>query len=589
MLGSSDRRFSRARCGGIAVALVIALVILQLVIVGMVAAGARDQSLSVHRTESVRTFYAAESGVAMSMRELAVGVDEDGDGTIGSVSNDGSDVSGPVLLGARIGTELIPIDTTTGEVVALGIATEAARSVRATYLRTPAGGGAGGAGLAGEFFARSTSLSSLSGVDWSAPPSATGPVPFVNFTGVADSSNPFWNSGPTTRYGVRLRGRIVIPQDGTWTFRLGSDDGSRLLIDGVQVINYDGLHSYGTRTGTATLSAGEHDIEVLFFENTGNHGLTLAWQGPGVPTMAIVPPSAFVLDEAPSPEFPPIAVSEFVHLWGDNSANAAFIDGFDAAAGPYSGGAALTDRLLVATNSTASQRVQMSGKAQIRGSLQVGPGGNPASVVALWGGSEITEGASARPVAAAVHRIIDPFATLPASEGSRTYTSSMTISSHRTFQDLSVWGNNTVVTITGNVVIRCTGSFNIGDGVQFELASGATLAMFVAGDVNIYKQAQINFNTGDPSRCWLFMSGTDRRLQLTDRAKLVAHVRNPKGTLELWGNSNPGSELYGTYHGKSLTMGDKTRIHADVSLLQGGAGSGGPGGTMSITGWAIAP
>jgi hypothetical protein len=151
-----------------------------------------------------------------------------------------------------------------------------------------------------------------------------------------------------------------------------------------------------------------------------------------------------------------------------------------------------------------------------------------------------------------------------------------------------VWGSNTVVTIVGDVVIRCTGSFNIGDGVRFELASDATLTMFVAGDVNIYQHAQINFNTGDPSRCWLFMSGADRRLQLTDQAKLVAHVRNPMGSLELWGNANPGSELYGTYHGKSLTMGDRTRFHADVSLLQVG-GSGGGSRSVTVGSWSLEP
>lgn len=583
------RRALCLRRGGIAVALVIVLIILQLVVVGMVAAGAREQSLSIHRSESLRTFYSAEAGIAMSLHELAAAEDADGDGMIGSISNDGSDETGPLLLGSRLNTELTPNDPATGEIVSLGSATQAAREVRVAYSINSTGSGGGGAGLAGEFFARNTSISSLAGVDWTAIPSATGPVPFVNFASVADSSNPFWNSGPTTRYGVRLRGRIVIPQDGLWTFRLGSDDGSRLLIDGTQIINYDGLHSYGTRTASATLTAGEHDIEVLFFENSGSHGLTLAWQGPGVPAMSTVPPTAFVLSSAIDPEFPPVVVSDLVDIRGDNSANAAFIDGYDASIGPYSSGAAIGDRLLVVTNATASQRVQMSGRASIRGSLQIGPGGNPATVVSLSGQSEITGGTSARSIAAAVHRTIEPYVTMPASEGSKTFTSSLTISSHRTFQDLSVWGNSTVVTITGNVVIRCTGNFNIGDGVRFELATGATLALFIAGDVNIYKQAQINFNTGDPSRCWLFMSGTDRRLQLTERAKLVAHVRNPNGSLELWGNGNPGSELYGTYHGKSLTMGDKSRIHADLSLLSGDGSADETTNVVTVSEWSIAP
>lgn len=586
-----DRRVvGPSRRGGVAVALVVALVILQLIVVGMVVAGSRDQALSVHRAESLRALYAAEAGLGMSARELALGEDEDGDGTVGSISADGSAATGPVLLGSRISSELRPIDSTSGEIVSGARATQASRQIRAAYHIPTSSGGSGGAGLAAQFFALASAPSNLASVNWSAAPSATGPVPYVYFLNAADASNPFWNSGPMTRYGVRLTGLIEVPQSGLWTFRLGSDDGSRLLINGEQVINHDGTHSYSTRNGSVNLTAGRHAIEILFFENGGNHALTLAWQGPGVPTMSPVPPSAFSLDVPPSPEFPPIALSGTLHVWGDNSATAAFIDAFDASAGMYGGANVLGDRLVVATNSTASQCVQMSSRASIRGSLQIGPGGNPASAVALWGNSQVTGGVSARSTAVGVHRIIDPYVTMPASQGSQTFTSSFTINSNRTYQDLSVWGNNTVVTIVGDVVIRCTGNFSIGDRVAFQLAAGATLTLYVGGDVNIYNRATINMNTGDPSRCWLFMYGADRRLQLTERAKLVAHVRNPKGSMELWGNSDPGSELFGTFHGRNVTMGDKTRIHADISLLRSGSGGGGGSGEgVTITAWSQEP
>ncbi len=577
------------RRGGIAVALVMALVILQLIIVGMVVAGSRDQALGVHRAESLRTLYAAESGLSMSMRELASESDEDGDGTIGSVSADGVVDTGVLLLGSRINTSLIPVDENSGEIISESLASQASRRIRATYLRPSSSSSGGGGGFAAEFFALSSAPSNLASVNWSAAPSATGPVPYVYFLNAADASNPFWNSGPTTRYGVRLTGMIEVPQSGLWTFRVGSDDGSRLLINGAQVINHDGAHSYSTREGTVNLDAGSHSIEILFFENAGNHGLTLAWQGPGVASMTTIPPSAFFLDAAPTPEFPPIAVRDFVQIWGDGTADAAYIDAFDASAGAYGGANIISDRLLLATNATANQRVQMSGLAQVRGSLQIGPGGNPASTVALWSGSQITGGSSARSMAVGVHRIIDPYVTMPATVGSQTYTTSFTINSHRTFQDLSIWGTGTVVTIVGNVIIRCTGSFNIGDTVELQLAAGATLTMYVAGDVNIYNQARVNANTGDPSRCWIYLTGSSRKLQMTDRTKLAAHVRNPKGAMEMYGNYTPGSEFFGTFHGVSLTMTDRTRFHADISLHAAGSGEGGPSGGVSVTSWSLEP
>lgn len=581
----------RHRRGGAAVAIVLALVVLQLVVVGMVVAGSREQALGVHRAESLRSLYAAEAGVQMALRELATGVDEDGDGTVGSISADGQSATGPLLLGARISSELQSAGPGSGEVISRALGTRAQRQVRVAYSLPATGASGGGAGLAAEFFALADAPNNLASVDWNAPPSAIGPIPFINFASASSSSNPFWNSGPTTRYGVRARGSINIPQTGSWTFTLGSDAGSRLLIGGSQVIDHDGLHTFGTMAGTVDLEAGSHEFEALFFENTGNHGLTLAWQGPGAASSTIVPPSAFSSGSGFTVPIPPIALADTLYIWGDNSATAAFIDGFSAAAGPYGGANILTDRLLVATNATGSQRVQMTQRAQIKGSLHVGPGGNPASVVVLYSNAQITGGSSARPVAVGIHRHIDPWVSMPATSGSVTWTSSQTIATNRTFQDLSAWGSNTVITISGNIAIRCTGNFQIGDQVRIELTPGSTLALFVAGDVNIYNQAQLNVNTGDPGRCWVFMSGDARRIQMTDKAKLVAHVRNPKGSLEMWGTGSPGSELFGTYHGRTMTIGDKSRFHGDVSLYESsGMGGGGSGsGSPAVTAWTLEP
>lgn len=583
----------RARRGGAAVAVVIALVILQLVVVGMVVAGSRDQALGAPRAESLRSLYAAEAGVQMALRELAVGADEDGDGTIGSISADGQGETGPQLLGSRINVALESDEPSSGELVALGAGSRSERQLRVAYSLPATGGTGRGSGLAAEFFALGSAPTSLASVNWNATPSAIGPVPFVNFASVSSSNFALWSGGPTQNYAVRLRGLIDMPQAGEWTFTLGSDAGSRLLINGEVVVDHDGLHGFSTRSGDVELEAGPQEIEILFFESSGNHGLSLAWRGPGVSSTTIVPPSALVQGDGALPDFPPIALIDTLYVWGDNSATAAHIDGFSASAGEYGGANVLTDRLLVATNATGSQRVQMSQRAEVRGRLHVGPGGNPSSVVATWSNSEITGGASARPVAVGIHRELEPWVTMPASSGSITYTSSQTFSSHQTFQDLSVWGNATVITISGNIVIRCTGNFQIGDQVRFELTPGSTLALFVAGDVNIYNRAEVNLNTGDPSRCWIFMTGDTRRLQLTERAKLVAHVRNPYGSLEMWGTYTPGSEFYGTFHGRTMAIGDKTGFHGDVSLFEssvgGGGGGGGGGGAPAITAWSQEP
>ncbi|MCI2228204.1 proprotein convertase P-domain-containing protein [Polaribacter sp. MSW13] len=79
-------------------------------------------------------------------------------------------------------------------------------------------------------------------------------------------------------YSIRYSGYINIATADTYTFYLNSDDGSKLYIDGIEVVNNDGLHGAGAYiTGTSALNAGLHEIKVLFFENIGAHSLKVQY------------------------------------------------------------------------------------------------------------------------------------------------------------------------------------------------------------------------------------------------------------------------------------------------------------------------
>ena len=88
--------------------------------------------------------------------------------------------------------------------------------------------------------------------------------------------------GDTDSFSIRFTGFINITTAGSYTFYTTSDDGSKLYIDGVQIVNNDGNHGSQERNGSVTLTTGFHDIEVLFFENTGGENLSVQYQGPSI-------------------------------------------------------------------------------------------------------------------------------------------------------------------------------------------------------------------------------------------------------------------------------------------------------------------
>lgn len=105
---SASRSSSRRRRGAAAIIVVVLLLIMNLIILTLVLGGARDLDLSLQRLDTVRSFYAAEGGMNMAIRELMVDADDDGDGTIGSISDDADDNTDPTIGVARVVVTIVP-------------------------------------------------------------------------------------------------------------------------------------------------------------------------------------------------------------------------------------------------------------------------------------------------------------------------------------------------------------------------------------------------------------------------------------------------------------------------------------------------
>jgi len=85
----------------------------------------------------------------------------------------------------------------------------------------------------------------------------------------------------TNHFYARWTGVIKIAKDGKYKFYTNSDDGSRLAIDGKQVVDNGGLHAMEEKDGDVELKAGNHDIKIEYFENDGDHGCIVSWEPAG--------------------------------------------------------------------------------------------------------------------------------------------------------------------------------------------------------------------------------------------------------------------------------------------------------------------
>lgn len=91
-------------------------------------------------------------------------------------------------------------------------------------------------------------------------------------------------------FSVRWTGQIKADFAETYSFSTLSDDGVRVLIDGVAVIENFTNHSPAVDVGDVALSVGWHDIVIEYYENGGGAQLHLSWSSPSLPE-EIVPES----------------------------------------------------------------------------------------------------------------------------------------------------------------------------------------------------------------------------------------------------------------------------------------------------------
>ncbi|HSC01321.1 MAG TPA: PA14 domain-containing protein, partial [Burkholderiaceae bacterium] len=139
----------------------------------------------------------------------------------------------------------------------------------------------GGTGLSGSYFNNTTLsgtavLTRIEAIDFNWGTGSPG-------TGVAANN-----------FSVRWTGTVLAPITGAYRFQTQSDDGVRVWVNGVQLINNWKDHSATTNTSpTINLVGGQrYSVKVEYYEKGGSAVMRLRWLTPGTSSYVAVPPTS---------------------------------------------------------------------------------------------------------------------------------------------------------------------------------------------------------------------------------------------------------------------------------------------------------
>jgi hypothetical protein len=93
-------------------------------------------------------------------------------------------------------------------------------------------------------------------------------------------------------FSARFVGNLRVDRSGPYGFQIDADDGATLVIDG-KVIGQCVINKFNTFPTSVELSAGDHPIEIRYFQLGGGDALNVFWQPPGG-ELGLIPPHCLV-------------------------------------------------------------------------------------------------------------------------------------------------------------------------------------------------------------------------------------------------------------------------------------------------------
>ena len=156
------------------------------------------------------------------------------------------------------------------------------------------------AGLAAELWLGSPTVTSLSLTEaqsiWTTPPTRRCTLATA---AVLEANNSVANMLNADGLHVRASGRLLVPATGVYTLAVLSDDSAVLLLNDVVLVDNDPPCNASTapcNTGVgalANVTAGYHNITILYYHRRGTALLNVMWESAGLGlARTTIPPGA---------------------------------------------------------------------------------------------------------------------------------------------------------------------------------------------------------------------------------------------------------------------------------------------------------
>jgi len=90
-------------------------------------------------------------------------------------------------------------------------------------------------------------------------------------------------------FALLASGYVKIDVEGTYTFHIWSDDGSKLYINGKEVIDNGGVHGAEYGEVSIVMKKGYYPFELEYFQGSGGRFLSYNWKKPGDKDFEVIP------------------------------------------------------------------------------------------------------------------------------------------------------------------------------------------------------------------------------------------------------------------------------------------------------------